>query len=142
MTRGDLTDDEWALVEPYLPLGACGPIPDLRNQFNAVMWRFRTGSPWRDVPERYGHWSTIYDRFAIWAREGVFQNLMEAMIATAAARGEVELDLVSVDSTVSRAHHHAAGMVVAPELLQELEKAVAAEKGLNQRDKPDPRTAP
>ncbi|WP_372494399.1 transposase [Actinoallomurus purpureus] len=47
MTRGDLTDDEWALVEPYLPLGACGPIPDLRNQFNAVMWRFRTGSPWR-----------------------------------------------------------------------------------------------
>jgi transposase len=142
VTRGDLTDDEWALVEPHLPLGACGPIPDLRNQFNAVMWRFRTGSPWRDVPERYGHWSTIYDRFRIWANDGVFQNLMEAMIAEAAACGDVELGLVSVDSTVSRAHHHAAGMVVAPELLQELEKAVAAEKGLHQRDKPDPRTAP
>jgi transposase len=68
--RGDLTDDEWAVVEPHLPLGACGPIPDLRNQFNAVMWRFRTGSPWRDVPERYGHWSTIYDRFRIWAHDG------------------------------------------------------------------------
>jgi transposase len=140
--RGDLTDDEWAVVEPYLPLGACGPIPDLRNQFNAVMWRFRTGSPWRDVPERYGHWSTVYDRFRIWAREGVFQNLMEALIATAAVRGDVEMDLVSVDSTVCRAHHHAAGMVVAPELLEELEKAVAAEKGLHQRGKPDPRTAP
>ncbi|WP_093891329.1 transposase [Streptosporangium canum] len=45
--RGDLTDDEWALVEPHLPLGERGPIPDLRRQFNAVMWRFRTGSPWR-----------------------------------------------------------------------------------------------
>src|SRR5262249_6649526 len=106
------------------------------------MWRFRTGSPWRDVPARYGHWSTIYDRFRIWARAGVLQNLMEAMIAEAAVRGDVELDLVSVDSTVSRAHHHAAGMVVAPELLQELEKAVAAEKGLHQRDKTDPRTDP
>jgi transposase len=129
------------MVEPYLPLGACGPIPDLRNQFNAVMWRFRTGSPWRDVPERYGHWSTVYDRFRMWARGGVFQNLMEAMIAEAAARGDVELGLVSVDSTVSRAHHHAAGMVVAPELLEELEKAVEQEKGMHQRDEPDPRAA-
>ncbi|MFD0856214.1 transposase, partial [Actinomadura adrarensis] len=84
--RGDLTDDEWALVEPHLPLGARGPIPGLRNQFNRGMWRFRTGSPWRDVPERYGRWSTIYDRFQIWAHDQIFQNLMEAMIAEAAAR--------------------------------------------------------
>jgi transposase len=69
------------------------------------------------MPERYGQWSTVYDRFRIWARDGVFQNLMEAIIAEAAARGDVELDLVSVDSTISRAHHHAAGMVAAPELL-------------------------
>ncbi|WP_106972461.1 transposase [Streptomyces yerevanensis] len=62
MTRGDLTDAEWELIEPHLPLGAFGPIPDLRSYFNAVMWRFRTGSPWRDVPESYGSWSTIYDR--------------------------------------------------------------------------------
>ncbi|MGW0811529.1 transposase [Nonomuraea sp. NPDC002799] len=47
MARGDLTDDEWALVEPYLPLGERGPIPDLRRQFNAVMWHFRVGGPWR-----------------------------------------------------------------------------------------------
>jgi hypothetical protein len=60
----------------------------------------------------------------------------------AAVRGDVELDLVSVDSTVSRAHHHAAGMVVAPELLEELEKAVAAERGLHQRGKPDSPAAP
>lgn len=129
MTRGDLTDAEWVLIEPHLPLGAFGPIPDLRSYFDAVMWRFRTGSPWRDVPERYGSWSTIYDRFRMWAAAGVFQALMDGLIAEAAARGDVDLGLVSVDSTVSRAHHHAAGMVVDPELLADLDKAVVEEKG-------------
>jgi transposase len=135
MARGDLTDGEWELVEPFLPMGERGPIPDLRRQFDAVMWRFRTGSPWRDVPERYGSWSTVYGRFQSWALTGVFQSLMEAMIAEAAVRGQVDLGLVSVDSTVARAHHHAAGMVVDPELLRELEEAVAEEKGLRQRGK-------
>lgn len=136
MTRGDVTDTEWELIEPHLPLGASGPIPDLRNQFNAVMWRFRTGSPWRDIPPSYGNWSTIYDRFRAWACQGVFENLMNAVIGVAAARGDVDLDLVSVDSSVCRAHHHAAGMVVAPERLEELERAAAEEKGLRQKGKP------
>jgi transposase len=135
MARGDLTDSEWELVEPFLPLGERGPIPDLRRQFNAVMWRFRTGSPWRDVPERYGSWSTVYGRFQAFVLAGVFEALMEGMIAEAASRGQVDLGLVSVDSTVARAHHHAAGMVVDPELLEELEKAAEEEKGLRQRDK-------
>jgi transposase len=138
MTRGDVTDTEWELIEPHLPLGVSGPIPDLRSQFNAVMWRFRTGSPWRDVPAQYGNWSTIYDRFRTWVHQGVFENLMNVMIAEAAARGDVDLGLVSVDSTACRAHHHAAGMVVAPELLEELERAVAEEKGLRQRGKTGP----
>ena len=136
MTRGDLTDAEWDLVEPHLPLGERGPIPDLRSYFNAVMWRFRTGSPWRDVPQQYGSWSTIYDRFRSWAADGVFQALMEAMIAEAAARGDVDLGLFSVDSTVARAHQHAAGMAVDPQLLEELEQAVAEEKGLRERGQP------
>ncbi len=135
MARGDLTDSEWELVEPFLPLGERGPIPDLRRQFNAVMWRFRTGSPWRDVPERYGSWSTVYGRFQAFVLAGVFEALMEGMIAEAASRGQVDLGLVSVDSTVARAHHHAAGMVVDPELLEELEKAAEEEKGLRQRGK-------
>jgi hypothetical protein len=63
---------------------------------------------------------------------------MNVVISEAAARGDVELDLVSVDSTIARAHHCAAGMVVAPERLAELERAVAEEKGLRVRDKPDP----
>ncbi len=124
--------------EPYLPLGVSGPIPDLRSYFNAVMWRFRTGSPWRDVPENYGSWSTIYDRFRLWARDGVFQTLMDAMITEAAARGDVDLSLVSVDSTVACAHHHAAGMVVDPDLLEDLEKALMEEKGLRKPGKTTP----
>ncbi len=136
MTRGDLTDTEWELIKPHLPLGAFGPIPDLRSYFNAIMWRFRTGSPWRDIPEHYGSWSTIYDRFRMWTRQNVFAQLMDTLIAHAAAQGQVDLSLVSVDSTVARAHHHAAGMVLAPDLLDDLTKAVAAEKGLQQRDKP------
>jgi transposase len=135
VTRGDLTDAEWELIEPHLPLGAFGPIPDLRSYLNAVMWRFRTGCPWRDVPGSYGSWSTIYDRFRLWAAGGIFQTLMDVMITEAAARGDVDLSLVSVDSTVSRGHHHAAGMVVDPELLADLEKALAEEKGLRRVDK-------
>lgn len=110
-------------------------MPDLRRLFNAVMWRFRTGCPWRDVPQEYGSWSTVYGAFRRWALAGTFRTLMEGMIAEAAARGQVDLDLVSVDSTVARAHHHAAGMAVDPDLLDELEKAVTEEKGILERDK-------
>ncbi|MFD8395485.1 transposase [Streptomyces sp. NPDC059680] len=135
MARGDLTDDEWAVIEPLLPLGERGPIPDLRRLVNGVMWRFCTGSPWRDMPQQYGSWSTVYGRFHLWAGARVFQALMAAVIAEAAARGQAELGLVSVDSTSARAHHHAAGMMLDPELLETLEKAVAEEKGLLQRGK-------
>ncbi|MEU7895204.1 transposase [Nonomuraea sp. NPDC049152] len=135
MAPGDLTDEEWTLIEPHLPLGERGPIPDLRQQFNAVMWRFWTGSPWRDLPAEYGPWSTTYDRFRSWAMADVFARLMQAMIAEAAARGQVDLDLVSVDSTTVRAHHHAAGMVLDQELVTALDKAIEQERGLRQRGK-------
>jgi transposase len=134
MARGDLTDEQWTLIEPHLPIAAVGPIPDLRKHFNAVMWRFRVGSPWRDLPDEYGPWQSAYDRFRIWVAQGVFQQLMEAMIAEAAARGETDLGLVSVDSATARAHHHAAGMALEPEQLAALEAAVEAEKGAMQGD--------
>jgi transposase len=142
MARGDLTDGQWALIEPHLPLADVGPIPDLRQQFNGAMWRFRTGSPWRDVPERYGNWSALYDAFRSWALKGVFQHLMEVVIAEAAERGEVDLGLVGVDSVTARAHHHAAGMAMEPEQLTALEKAVEAEKGAKVRDESRKKTAP
>ena len=131
MARGDVTNAEWALIEPFLPVAATGPLPRrARDQFNGVMWRFRTGSPWRDVPERYGPWSTVARKFREWALAGVFQNLMDGLIAEAAARGQVDLTLVSVDSTVARAHQDAAGMAVSGEVLDALEAAFTEEKGV------------
>ncbi|MEU4118765.1 transposase, partial [Kitasatospora sp. NPDC028055] len=106
MARFDVTDAEWALIEPHVPVAATGPLPRrVREQFNGVLWRFRTGSGWRDVPERYGSWSTVYARFRSWVASGFFQALMDELIAEAASRGKVGLTLVSVDSTIVRAHH-------------------------------------
>lgn len=125
-----MTDAEWALIEPHVPVAATGPLPRrVRDQFNGVLWRFRTGSGWRDVPDRYGPWSTVYSRFSNWAKTGVFQCLMEALITEAAARGQVGLELVSVDSTIGRAHHESAGLAVAGETLDALEQALTEEKG-------------
>lgn len=137
MTRRELSDDEWALVEPLLPVGAYGPYPyRLREQFEGVIWRFRTGSQWREMPGEFGAWQTVYDRFVQWRDGGVFAALMEAMIAEAARRGQVDLSLVSVDSTVARAHQDAAGLVVDPGVLAALERAAGAKKGSREPGKP------
>lgn len=83
MTRRELSDDERELIEPFLPIGRYGPfLPQhLREQFEGVIWRFRTGSQWREMPEEFGAWQTVYDRFAQWRDIGVFAALMEGMIA-------------------------------------------------------------
>ncbi|MBK3564238.1 transposase [Streptomyces sp. MBT62] len=89
---GDLTDDEWKAVEPLLPLGERGPYPEaLRRQFDGVMWRFRTGSPWRTMPSRYGAWQTVHHRFRQWALVGTFQVL------TAAATQPIARELVALE---------------------------------------------
>ncbi|MFI7349422.1 transposase [Streptomyces sp. NPDC049936] len=99
MARFDVTDAEWELVEEFLPVAATGPLPRrVRDQYNGVLWRFRTGCGWRDVPEGYGSWSTVYSRFNAWSKAGVFQALMDGLIAEAATRGRVGLELGSVDS--------------------------------------------
>ena len=131
MARFDLTDAEWALIEPFLPVAATGPLPKpARAQLNGVLWRFRNGTGWRDVPERYGSWTGIYTRFRAWALAGVFQALMDGLIAQAASRGRVGLELVSVDSTIVRAHHESAGLAVSGEVLDALEQALTEEKGV------------
>lgn len=124
MTRAQLTDQEWQFIEPYLPIGGFGPYPvRLREQFEGVIWRFRTGSQWREMPERFGAWQTVYQRFVKWRDAGVFQALLEGAIAEAAKRDEVDLSLVSVDSTTVRAHHDAAGMRLDDEVMAALEEA-------------------
>ncbi len=141
MTRVQLTDGEWGFVEPYLPVGEYGPYPErLRQQFEGVIWKFRSGAQWREVPERFGAWSTVHNRFRQWRDAGVFEALLEGVIAEASERGGVDLSLVSVDSTTVRAHHDAAGMRLQEGILEALEKAAveaeaARQKGAARRDK-------
>ncbi|MEU9336955.1 transposase [Streptomyces sp. NPDC048290] len=73
----DLTDAQWAAVEPLLPVGERGPYPGgLRAQFDGVLWRFRTNSPWRTLPSRYGAWQTVHHRFRQWAEVATFTRLL------------------------------------------------------------------
>jgi len=129
MARTELTDQDWELIEPFLPIGRFGPYPErLREQFEGVLWKFRSGGQWREMPAQFGAWQTVYDRFRQWRDVGVFQALMDGMIAEAARREQTDLSLVSVDSTIARAHQDAAGGRVGDEVLTRLEEAAGAAK--------------
>lgn len=108
--RGEQTDAAWQQISPPLPKnGRKGKQwSDHRRVVGGILWRLRTGAPWRDVPECYGPWQTCYDRFVRWRRDGTWENLLSYVQAGADFAGELEWT-VSVDSTVARAHQHSAG---------------------------------
>jgi transposase len=108
--RGELTDRAWTQIEPLLPVarGRSGRWQDHRRVINGILWKLRTGAPWRDLPERYGPWQTCYDRFRRWQRDGTWDRLLADAQTKNDAVGQVEW-VVSVDGSVIRAHQHAAG---------------------------------
>jgi transposase len=109
--RGDLTNGQWARLEPLLPRGIKPGRPQVwtrRQLIDGIRWRTRTGAPWRDVPERYGPWDRVYDLFRRWQRDGTWARILTQLQAEADAKGLITWD-VNVDSTVCRAHQHAAG---------------------------------
>jgi transposase len=109
--RFDLSDAQWAKLEPLLPKGKKPGRPpkwSKRQLIDGIRWRVRVGSPWRDVPECYGPWQTVYGLFRRWQRAGVWQQIVTGLQARADAAGLITWD-VSVDSTIARAHQHAAG---------------------------------
>ncbi|MFF7887803.1 MULTISPECIES: IS5 family transposase [unclassified Streptomyces] len=109
MRRHELSDAEWEFVRPLLPASLRGRKRlDDRKVLNGIVWKFRTGTAWRDVPERYGPWATLHTRFRRWALDGTFERMLRAAQARADAVGDIDW-LVSVDSTIVRAHQHAAG---------------------------------
>lgn len=109
--RHDLTDAQWVALEPLLPPGRRPGRPSMwtkRQLIDGIRWRIRVGGPWRDVPECYGSWAAAYALFRRWQRDGTWAKILTALQALADGAGRVVWD-VSVDSTVARAHQHAAG---------------------------------
>jgi transposase len=108
--RADLTDAQWAVLGPLLPAGSRGRPPKWtkRQLIDGIRWRVRAGAPWRDVPAAYGPWQRVYGLFRRWQRDGTWARVLTALQARAEAAGLITWD-VSVDSTVARAHQHAAG---------------------------------
>ncbi|MGP3985155.1 IS5 family transposase [Streptomyces sp. KR80] len=111
MGRGDLSDREWARLEPYLPknTGRGGRWTCHRKVINGILFRQRTGIPWRDLPTRFGKWKTCHDRHRRWSADGTWERVLQAVQADADAEGRIDWSMVSVDSTSCRAHQHAAG---------------------------------
>lgn len=112
MARHALTDAQWARLQPLLPPPPHGrgrPRRDDRTIVEGILWRLATGAPWRDLPDRFGSWKTVYSRFRRWQRAGVWDRVRAALQAAADARGEVDWSAHFLDGTTIRAHPHAAG---------------------------------
>jgi transposase len=121
--RHDLTDAQWAVLEPLLPAGTKPGRPPRwtrRQLINGIRWRVRAGTSWRDVPPDYGSWQAIYGLFRRWQRAGIWAQIVARLQARADAAELITWD-VSVDSTIARAHQHAAG---------------ARKKGMRSRSRP------
>lgn len=106
MARQNLRDDQWERIAHLLP-GKPGDrgrtAADNRLFVEAVLWMARSGAPWRDLPETFEPWNSVYKRFARWQERGVWQRLFGALA------GDTDLEEVCIDSTVIRVHQHAAG---------------------------------
>jgi transposase len=112
MESNDLTEARWERLRPLLPPQkprTGRPARDHRTVLNCILWVLRTGCPWRALPERYGSWKTVSSRFYRWARAGIWNRVLAALQRQADVEGRLDWSLHFVDSTVVRAHQHAAG---------------------------------
>ena len=116
MNRGDLTDDQWQRLQPFLPPQRYGkgtkggrPSLDHRTTINGILWILRTGAPWEDLPERYGKRSSVSNRYSRWVKNGTWDRLYDEVKAFRHTAGDLNWEIHHVDATVIRAHQHAAG---------------------------------
>ena len=111
MGRTDLTEQQWRRLEPLLPANPKRghAFVDHRRVVNGIVWRLRTGAPWRDVPERYGPWSTCYDRFTRWSRNGTWAAILAALQLQEDGQGNIDWDGAAIDSTVVKVQRSATG---------------------------------
>ena len=104
----EISDTDWERTKDMLPPENTGldggrPSKPNREMLNAMLWIAKTGAPWRDLPERFGSWQTVYSRFRLWSKDDVFKDLFEELSRDA------DMQDVSIDSTFCKVHQHAAG---------------------------------
>lgn len=107
-----ISDDLWALIEPVLPTNQRRrgrPWNDHRRTLEGIAWRFRTGSPWSDLPEQFGAWQSVWARHRRGSTDDTYAKMFAAVRANADAEDRALVELISIDSTSIRAHQHAAG---------------------------------
>ncbi len=105
--RYEIHDEQWEIIKGVLPAErkkqGGRPAKDNRTMLNAMLWIARTGAPWRDLPEYYGSWKSVYTRFRRWQMAGVWDQILEHVSI------EPDFENVMIDATVVRVHQHGAG---------------------------------
>lgn len=112
MQRHEVSDEEWAILEPLLPKSEATtgrPAKGLRLMLNGVMWILNTGAPWRDLPDRFGPWQTVYGHFKTWRATGVYDAILDALHVGLDKEGKIDWDLWCIDGTSIRATRAAGG---------------------------------
>jgi transposase len=106
-----LSDDQWAQLEGLLPTNGRrgGQWKDHRLMIDGILWALSDGGRWRNLPERYGPWQSVYDRFRRWTRRGLWDRILRHLQARKINSGEIDWDLFAIDGAVVRAHQSAAG---------------------------------
>lgn len=111
VNRHELTDEQWRVVEPLLPkpshMGR--PPRDAREMLEAMLWLLRTGAPWRDLPDWYGPWETVYSTFRRWLDDGVLDRLVQRLRVLLANVDKIDWELWCIDGTSVRAARCASG---------------------------------
>jgi len=104
--RHEISDENWERIKDLLPTENTGkgrPSGSHRKYLNAMLWVAKTGSPWRDLPEKYGSWKTVYWKFNEWSKSDAFQKVFDNL------KSDADMQDASIDSTSCKAHQHSAG---------------------------------
>jgi len=115
--RHEISNIDWERIKDVLPAENTGegrPSKPNRDMLNGMLWKAKTGVPWRDLPERFGPWETVYSRFRTWSKNDAFQKLFESLLTDA------DMQDISIASTSCKAHQHAAGAKKGPKMPKQI----------------------
>jgi transposase len=106
-----LSDEQWQQIEGMLPKNGQrgGQWRDHRLMIDAILWALSDGGRWRNIPQEFGPWQSVYDRFRSWTRRGLWDRILRHLQARRMNSGEIDWQLFAIDGTIIRAHQSAAG---------------------------------